>query len=274
MAKRLVIYGVVGIALVGGFYWYTHYYRAQSSPPARVGRRTVSSRPAPPRSPFKRSPVKTEAVKSPKRSKIPAPTAKPAPSPSKVKLPVVAKPAKTPEPTQTATFTEKSSPKRLAKVVEPQMRGENLFTIQVASLVVERNALSLKKRLAKFGYSPVIKKKTARIKRHRVYGGEFTSHQEAEQAARRLNVDGFASNLVRIEHGKVALEVGWSYNLNDAIDIARSLQKKNYTPRIVSKADPTVVHAVRVGRYEDRSEALQVVEALREEGFSPLIIRY
>ncbi|MFQ5656728.1 MAG: SPOR domain-containing protein [Candidatus Methylomirabilales bacterium] len=258
MAKRLVIYGVVGIVIVGAFYWYTHFYRVAPSPPSRVARPNVPARPVP-------SPVRPKAVKSPIRPNVPTP------SPSKVKSGVIAKPAK---PTQTVTSAKKSAPKAVAMVVEPKVTGEKRFTVQVASLVVERNALSLRTRLAKLGYNPLIRKKTARITRHRVFGGEFGSPQEAEELARRLNVDGFPSNLVRIGNGRVALEVGWSYSLNDAIDMARNLQKKEYTPKIVSKVDPTTVHTVRVGGYEHRSEALEVVEALREEGFSAIVVRY
>ncbi len=85
-------------------------------------------------------------------------------------------------------------------------------------------------------------------------------------------MDGFSANLVELEDGKFGLDVGSSFRLNEAIDLARSLQTKNYTPRILSTAAPTSVHQVRIGEYENRSEAQEAFEALKKEGFTPLIV--
>lgn len=103
--------------------------------------------------------------------------------------------------------------------------------------------------------------------------GEFVSHDEAERTARRLNVDGFPSNMVKGGDGKFRLEVGSYYNLNKAIDLAHTLQEKNYTPKVASKAVPTPVHQVRVGEYESRAEALKALEALKKQGFAPIIVK-
>ncbi len=160
----------------------------------------------------------------------------------------------------------------------PPMTGRKVtngrsYTVQVAALVAQPNAQSLTKRLEKLGYRPRIQTTTARITRHRVYAGEFESQEEAQQAARRLNVDGFSSNLVEVEGGKFVLEVGSFFKIDEAIDLARDLQNKNYISRIDSTAIPTQVHVVRVGAYENHSEALQTLDALKKQGFSPLIVR-
>ena len=161
----------------------------------------------------------------------------------------------------------------MAKVEEPKGKRERRYTIQVASLVMERNALSLKERLEKLGYSPIIRKTTAPITRHWVRMGEFTNREEMEGMARRLNVDGFPSNIVDLGQGKLTLEIGSAFNLNDAIDLAHNLQKKNYTPKIISKPTPTPVHQVRVGEYGDRAEALQAIEELKKQGFAPVLVQ-
>ena len=147
------------------------------------------------------------------------------------------------------------------------------YTLQVAGLVVERNALALKTHLEQLGFRPIIRETTAFITRHRVYAGEFTSREEAERTARRLNVDGFPSDLIEIEGGKFRLQVESHFDLNEAIDLAHDLQKKNYTSRIVSKRVPTRVHAVRVGDYENRSDALRALGEFKRQGFTPLIVR-
>lgn len=164
-------------------------------------------------------------------------------------------------------------PKRMAKVTEPEVKTEKRYTVQVASLVLERNALALKARLEQLGYRPIIRTITAPITRHQVYGGEFTSREEAERIARRLNGDGFSSNLVEAEGGKFRLKVGSFFRLDEAIDLARDLQKKNYTPKILSKAVPTPLHVVRVGEFANPSEAQEVLQALKRQGLTPLIVR-
>ncbi len=55
--------------------------------------------------------------------------------------------------------------------------------------------------------------------------------------------------------------------------MARNLQEKNYTPKIVSKATPTPVHQVRVGEFKSRTQAVRALEVLKTHGFKPLIIK-
>ena len=144
---------------------------------------------------------------------------------------------------------------------------------QILGIDTEGERDKLMERLEKLGHSPVIRKTTASITRHWVRVGEFTSREEVEGTARRLNVDGFPSNIVDLGQGKFTLEIGSAFNLDDAIDLAHSLQKKNYTPKIVSKPTPTPVHQVRVGAYGDRAEALQAIEELKKQGFTPVLVR-
>ena len=115
---------------------------------------------------------------------------------------------------------------------------------------------------------------TAPVTRHRVSGGEFRSREEAERIARRLNVDGFVSDLVEIEGKKYRLEVGWYFSLDEARDLAESLKEKNYSPRIISKAAPTPVHQVRVGGYPNRVQALKALQALTRKGLAPRMVTH
>ncbi len=170
--------------------------------------------------------------------------------------------------------TEKSSSKRTAKAREPEVKTRKRYTLLVATLVDKGNALSVKKRLEGLGYAPAIHMTTAPVTRHRVSAGEFRSREEAERIARRLNVDGFASDLVEIEGKKYRLEVGWYFSLDEARDLAESLKEKNYSPRIISKAAPTPVHQVRVGGYPNRVQALKALQALKRKGLAPRIVTH
>ena len=189
-------------------------------------------------------------------------------TPPEAKTPPIVKPSPA-----APRVTEKPAAKPMAAVTEPEAKREKQFTVQVAALVVERSAVALKARLEQLGFRPIIRTMTAPVTRHRVYGGEFESREEAEQTARRLKVDGFPSNVVETEGGKFSPEVGSFVDLNEAIDLAHNLQKKNYAPKIVSKAVPTPVHTVRVGEYENRSEVVEVFEAFKRQGFTPIIVR-
>lgn len=286
-ARRLLIIGIVGIVVAGGLYVYTTYFveiPPPPPPPLALRKRRVQPPAVPP--PERPPVVRREVVKAPPP---PMPI-----SPPRVK-PKAVKPLRKPEPQKKAEAVKrpkarvapevakpaKASPERpkpaetLAKVERPASKAKTRkdYSIQVASLVLQRNALSLKERLEKLGYNPIIRTTTARITRHRVFAGEYSSREEAEQTARRMNVDGVPSNLVEGESGKFRLEVGSFFQLNKAIDLAHDLQKKTYTPKIVSEAASTPIHQVRVGEYENRAEALKVIEVLKGKGFAPLIVK-
>lgn len=294
MSKRLILISIVGIVLVGGAYGYVNYYRPSQTPappPPRPAQQVATPRPPRPQIPATPPQVDPRPVEPLVSSSAPGTTGEqpespkpvatgtPAPlklegpqTPPKVTQPDVASPER-PKPASPRAQEEQPDPTVMARAAEPTVKPERPYRVQVASLVVEQNALSLKERLEKLGYSPTILKTTAPITRHRVYAGEFRDRDEAEETARKLGVDGFPTNMVVTGQREFALEVGWSFNLDEALDLARSLQQKQYRSKIVSQAGPTPVHVVRVGAYEDRSDAVQTSEALKGKGFSPLIVR-
>lgn len=292
MRQRLVIILGVGIIIIGAVYWYTS--RPSEAPPPRrpaLPRRVQRPRPPKPLTPIKPPERKPEIAKPPVVVEPPGPEEKQAAVPPGVPAPKeqappeappevppkVAKPAEPPpeipRPAETRPEPEKPAPKPVAKTTVPVREPSRPYRVQVASLVFKRNALSLKRRLEKLGYRPTIKKMTASIARHRVYTGAFSSRGEAESTTRRLSTDGFSPRRVQNEWGMSVVEVGWSLNQNDAIDLAHRLQQKDYTSRIISKPTPTPVYVVRVGPYEKKSEALRVLKALRQKGLAPLIVR-
>lgn len=167
---------------------------------------------------------------------------------------------------------EKPASVPLGKARDSGITAATRYAVLVASLVDQGNALSVKRKLEDLGYTPVIHMTTAPIARYRVYEGDFGSREQAERTARRLNVDGFASNLVETERKTYRLEIGWYFSFEKANDLANALKAKNYDPKIVSKTAPTPMHQVRVGGYADRAEALKVVDALQKEGLSARIV--
>ncbi len=301
MSKRLLIIIGLGIVLIGGAYWYFTRSEAPPKPPA-LPRRVARPRPPQPPTPTKPPQAKPQAVKppvaiqSPGReqnppagppeeqgpkaevpSEVPPKIGPEVPSQAAPEVPAeIARPAETPreipKPAEPQPKAVKPASELVAKATVPEGEEEGRFSVQVASLVAKRNATSLKKRLEKLGYDPIIQKTTVRITRHRVYAGEFRDREAANQTAQSLSAEGFSPRLVEGEHGQFAVEAGRFFNQNAAIDLARRLQKKDYSSKIVSKTAPTPVHVVRVGAYQDKAEARQVVKALKQKGFSPFVV--
>jgi hypothetical protein len=138
-------------------------------------------------------------------------------------------------------------------------------------MVRQENAQALKQRLDAGGFPASIRKGTASVARQAVTVGEPTSKREAEELARRLNVDGFPSELVVVA-GQYTPQVGAFFNLDEAIDLAREIQKKNYPPKITSKPASTVVYQVRHGAFGSRAAAVKRGEELKSKGFNFILV--
>jgi cell division septation protein DedD len=89
---------------------------------------------------------------------------------------------------------------------------------------------------------------------------------------RRLNVDGFPSELVAVGT-KYTPQVGAFFDENEAIDLARELQKKNYSPKITVKPAKTTVFQVRHGRFDSRAAATKRGEELKKKGFPFMVVQ-
>jgi cell division septation protein DedD len=139
-------------------------------------------------------------------------------------------------------------------------------------MVKQENAQALKQRLDAGGFPASIRRGTVSVTRQTVTVGEPTSKREAEELARRLNVDGFPSEVVAVG-GKYNPQVGAFFNLDEAIDLAREIQKKNYPPKITAKPANTVVFQVRHGGFNSRAAAVKRGEELRSKGFSSMVVR-
>jgi tetratricopeptide (TPR) repeat protein len=187
--------------------------------------------------------------------------------------PQVAKPPATRPAAPPVARAEPPAAQAPPYVAAPAAKTKAGYSIQVATLVNEKNAVSLKERLEKLGYSPEVRRTTAQITRHRVTSGEFTSREEAEQAAGRLRAGGFHATVVGGEDGKFRLEVGSFFRQDDALDLARILEKKDHAAKVISQPASTPVLRVWVGEYDDQTEALKTLGTLERQGLHPVLVR-
>jgi cell division septation protein DedD len=179
-----------------------------------------------------------------------------------------AAPAKAEPPPAAKSAPTKTEPKT-AQAGQPAAAG---FSLQVGAMVMQENAENLKRKLDGAGFPAIIRKGSAFVTRHVVTVADPAGRREADELARRLNVDGFPSQIVAVE-GKFTPQIGAFFNLDEAIDLARELQKKSYPPKITSKPATTVVYQIRHGQFESRAAALKRSEDLKAKGFAALVVR-
>lgn len=259
-SRRILIIAAIGAVLIGGWYLANQLFLTPPPPPPPAVRPAV---PAPP--------AKAPAPAAPKVDMKAAPLKTEEAGKSRTVLPELqreAKPAKAP-------LAEKKAPapKVEAKApTKPATAPPTSFSLQVGAMVMEENAETLKRKLDESGFSSVIRKGTAFVTKQVVTAGEPTGKREAEDLSRRLNVDGFPSQLLAVG-GKYTPQIGAFFNLDEAIDLARELQKKNYHPKITSKPANTVVFQVRHGKFDSRTAAVRRGEELKAKGFNFLVVR-
>lgn len=265
--RRILIILGIGVILVGGWYLAQPLFFAPPAPPPMPARRP----PAPP--------AKAPAPAVPTKEAAPAPAAPaksptkeeakqvPAPPPAKVEAP--AAPAKEAAPGK-AAVAPPTPAKAEAKSAEKP--APTRYSLQIGAMVMEENAMALKRKLDASGFSAVIRKGKAYVTKQIVTVGEPSGKGDAEDLSRRLNVDGFPSQLLAVG-GKYTPQIGAFFNLNEAIDLARELQKKNYPPKIISKPTTTVVYQVRCGKFDSRAAAVRRGEELKGKGFGFLVVR-
>jgi cell division septation protein DedD len=162
----------------------------------------------------------------------------------------------------------KKPPVNTAKAAVPAPGG---FSLQVGAYAVQANAEGLKQRLDASGFASSIRKGSAYVNRHIVTVGEPTTRREAEELARKLNVDGFPSDLARVE-GKYTPQLGAFVNPDEAIDLAREVQKKQYRPKISQRPLTTEVYQVRHGEFDSRGAALKRGDELKAKGFQEVFV--
>ncbi len=293
--RRILILVGIGVILVGG--WYLANQLFLSAPP----RHPASTRPAAPpvmpktsAAPAAPAPAAPKAAEPAAPAPEPAPTKAPAPTQAKAvpppppipgvkakeKAPIkpaskkVAPPPAIPktEAKVEAKSTPKPKAKPAAKAAPEATAAPAGYSLQIGAMVMEQNAEALRHKLEQSGFATAVRKGTAFVTKHVVTVGEPTGKSEAEALARKLNVDGFPSQLLAAG-GKFTPQIGAFFNLDEAIDLARELQKKNFRPKITSKPVTTVVYQVRYGRFDSRSAATKRGEELKAKGFNFMVVR-
>lgn len=290
--RRLLILAGLGVVLIGGAYLANRLFLAPAPPPAMPPSRPapMAKAPAPVLPPAPAPAPASPVGKAPEPAKVPAmpapgapgPVAKappPAPAPAAgapaAKLPAppksVTKAPDAAKPAAPAKAAPAPAALTLARATEKPRVAAASFSVQVGALALEENAQRLRQKLETDGFPARIRKGSAFVQKHSVTVGEPTARREAEELARRLNVDGFPSELLALE-GKHTPQIGAFVNLDEAIDLAREAQKKQYRPKITSRPVTTELYQVRHGEFDSRAAAVKRGEELKAKGFSVYVV--
>jgi cell division septation protein DedD len=279
--RRPLILAGIGIVLIGALYLANMLFLSPA-PPVPAPLPQTAPAPAVPVPVPTPPPPSKEAAVAPAAPAVPtAPEAKPAPSapappvkaasgPSSAAKPVPSAKAASgqAQPAKMPTAAPKAEAKVPGKTATAPAGG---FSVQVGAMAMEQNAENLKQQLDAMGFPAVVRKGAGFVNRHIVTVGDPTGKREAEEMVRRLNVDSFPSQLITLE-GKYTPQVGSFVNLDEAIDLARELQKKNYRPKITSKPATTSLFQVRHGQYDTRAAAMKRGEELKAKGFNAWVV--
>jgi cell division septation protein DedD len=297
LRRVLLLAGIVVIVLGGGYLAYTLFLAPPTAPPVPLRTPTpVAKAPAPapppaaapqPAGPQAAAPAPAPAQKAPGAAPQPAkpeaaktadaaapgaPAKDPAPPASKPGEPVkAADAAKPPAPARPAAPMPARGPAAVPSLAKAEKGGPGAFSLQVGAMAVQSNAENLKKRLDASGFPCTVRKGVAHLSKHVVTVDEPTTRRDAEDLARRLNVDGFPSVIVATE-GKFTPQVGAFISQDEAIDLAREIQKKQYRPKIAQRAVTSDVYQVRHGEFDSRAAALKRGDELRAKGFGGVFV--
>jgi len=159
---------------------------------------------------------------------------------------------------------------RISKAADAASRGR--FSLQVGAMAREANAHALRLRLEQLGYSSSIRKGRASISQHVVSVPVPGDRSDAQALMEKLGAAGFSAVVIE-SGGRYRVEAGRSVLLDEAIDIARDVQKKGFTPTIAAETVSTTLYLVRVGGFSSRGKASQKAQELRKKGFSVLIAK-
>jgi len=185
--------------------------------------------------------------------------------------------AKVPAPTKADLTKIAKAPARPPGALAPAARPEapprpGSFSLQVGAMINEANAQQLKQRLEQLGYSPVIQKGLANVRRHVVTIGDTPERAAAEDLAKLLANQGIRAR-VTSEGGRFTVEVGSFASEDDAIDLARELQKRNYPPMIRDLQQKATLYLIRLGNYASRDEARAKGAELESKGFRYFVVK-
>ena len=155
--------------------------------------------------------------------------------------------------------------------IAPPKRGE--FTIQIGAYVIDENLSLAKETITSLGFAPYTTEITRKMKMFCVIVGKGKSEAEAHEIASILSGKGFNPRLLPNDGNTVDVAGGIYYYRNEALDAEVRIRSLGYAAHVEERTAEVILTCLRTGNYMTSGEAEKDLNALKQKGFSPVILK-
>jgi cell division septation protein DedD len=178
------------------------------------------------------------------------------------------------EPDQTAAETvkpEEETPVAAASVATVPEGGR--YSVQTGAFILEASVREQEKKLASLGYETFRKEGSTTALMNTLTVGPFSDIEEARKAVSEIRDAGIDSNLVRQAGGEAIVNAG-SYLLDEnANRIEGKIRSMGYPVALTKKQARLPMTFLRIGRFEEISEASGLKDELKEKGLDAIVVK-
>jgi hypothetical protein len=178
--------------------------------------------------------------------------------------PIALPPAAKKEPDNTAK-------KPTSPSIAPPKRGE--FTIQVGAYVIDENLSLAKETITSLGFTPYTTEITRKMKMFCVIVAEGKTEAEARETASILSGKGLKPRLLPNDGNTVDVAGGIYYYRNEALNAEGRINSLGYATHVEERTVEVVLTCLRTGNYITAGEAEKDLNALKQKGFFPVILK-
>lgn len=169
---------------------------------------------------------------------------------------------------------ERTTEPFIPKSAAPRLTTEqNEFFIQVGAFSVKTNADRVIKKLMSGGFSPLVQTRTTRSSMHVVFIGGFSDKQSPQNMMTELRNKGLTPTLKKNDNGSYSIILGKERSKGRAETLKQKLTKQGIFTSLKQMKIDMQMFIVRVGGFEDNTNALQGQKKLETLGYRGTLIR-
>ena len=162
----------------------------------------------------------------------------------------------------------------LPKPAAPRLtEAQSEFFIQVGAFSVKANADRVIKKLMSGGFSPLVQTRTTRSSMHVVFIGGFADNKSPQNMITELKNKGLNPLLKKNDNGSYSIVLGREKSKERAEALKQKLAKRGIFTSLKPMTVDMRMFVVRVGGFENNTNALEGQEKLEHLGYKGTLIR-
>ena len=162
----------------------------------------------------------------------------------------------------------------LPKPAAPRLTdAQSEFFIQVGAFSVKANADRVIKKLMSGGFSPLVQTRTTRSSMHVVFIGGFADKKSPQNMVTELKSKGLNPLLKKNDNGSYSIILGKEKSKERAEALKQKLAKRGIFTSLKPMTVDMRMFVVRVGGFENNTNALEGQEKLEHLGYKGTLIR-